>query len=82
MAIIMDRNLISICKRPYCVHRESFSRKNIMSNTIDFIRSLFRAEAPAAARGTSDLWTLFQMSRGRDSVSPAVLRRLADHAAK
>lgn len=52
-----------------------------MSHTIDFIRSLFRAEAPAA-RNDGDLWALFQMSRGRDSVSPAVLRKLADVAAK
>ncbi|SFC88290.1 hypothetical protein [Massilia yuzhufengensis] len=52
-----------------------------MSHTIDFIRSLFRAEAPAAARNDGDLWALFQMSRGRDSVSPAVLRKLAERAA-
>lgn len=80
MAIIMDGNLISILKRSYCVHRESFLRKNIMSHTIDFIRSLFRTEAPAAVRG-NDVWALFQMSRGRDSVSPAVLRKLATVAA-
>jgi hypothetical protein len=53
-----------------------------MSHAIDFIRSLFRAEAPAVRAATDDVWTLFQMSRGRDSLSPAVVRKLAAAAAK
>jgi hypothetical protein len=52
-----------------------------MSNTIDFIRSLFRTPAPAAVRGADDVWTLYQMSRGRDSVPAAVQRKLAAAAA-
>lgn len=53
-----------------------------MSGIASFIRSLFLAPAPVAARSdTGDLWTLYQLSRGRDSVSPAVLRKLAEAAA-
>lgn len=51
-----------------------------MSGIVSFIRSLFLAPVPAAARG-DDLWTLYQLSRGRDSVSPAVLRKLTEAAA-
>jgi len=52
-----------------------------MSTIIEFIRSLFRTPVPAVARsGQADLWSLYQLSRGRDSVSPAVLRKLADAA--
>lgn len=54
-----------------------------MSTTFDFIRSLFRSSAPIAAGGNAgDLLALYQLSRGRDSVSPAVLRKLAAAAAK
>jgi hypothetical protein len=57
------------------------SRENIMSAIIEFFRSLFHAPVPALARsGQADLRTLYQLSRGRDSVSPAVLRKLADAA--
>lgn len=51
-----------------------------MASTINFIRSLFNTTP--AARGDTSVWTLYSMSRGRDSVSPAVLRKLADHAAR
>jgi hypothetical protein len=52
-----------------------------MSAIIEFFRSLFHAPVPALARsGQVDLRTLYQLSRGRDSVSPAVLRKLADAA--
>ena len=63
---------------------DSDSRKNIMSTTIDFIRNLFRIPAAVVTGSSSggDLWSLYQLSRGRDSVSPAVLRKLADAAAK
>lgn len=54
-----------------------------MSTTFDFILSLFRQPIPAtASSGAGDLRTLYQLSRGRDSVSPAVLRKLAEAAAK
>ena len=54
-----------------------------MSTTFEFIRNLFNTPAPATARsGETDLWTLYQLSRGRDSVSPAVLSKLDDAAAK
>ena len=52
-----------------------------MSATFEFIRSLFNNPAPTR-KDAGDLWTLYQLSRGRDSVSPAVLRKLADAAAK
>jgi hypothetical protein len=56
---------------------------NVASLAFGFIARLFRKAAPAAARktGGADLWTLYSMSRGRDSVSPAVLRELDKHAA-
>ncbi|MEX5746785.1 hypothetical protein [Massilia sp. X63] len=56
-----------------------------MSTIVEFIRSLFHAPAPAVAvarDNQADLWALYQLSRGRDSVSPAVLRRLAEAARK
>ncbi|CAN7262338.1 hypothetical protein [Massilia sp. LjRoot122] len=53
-----------------------------MSATFDFIRSLFRTPALAHSGNAVDLRTLYLLSRGRDSVSPAVLRKLADAAAK
>ena len=52
-----------------------------MATIINFIRSLFLTPAPITAHNSGgDLWTLYQLSRGRDSVSPAVLRKLADAA--
>ncbi|MCA1245355.1 hypothetical protein [Massilia sp. MS-15] len=54
-----------------------------MSTLLAFIRSLFLVPAPAPARSSgTDLRTLYRLSRGRDSVSPAVLRRLAEAARK
>jgi len=55
-----------------------------MATIISFIRSLFLTPAPIAARSSAgvDLRTLYQLSRGRDSVSPAVLRKLAEAAGK
>ena len=54
-----------------------------MSAIIEFFRSLFYVPAPAVARNKQgDLRTLYQLSRGRDSVSPTVLRKLAEAAAK
>ncbi|MCC2970730.1 hypothetical protein [Massilia sp. IC2-476] len=55
----------------------------VINTAFGFIQSLFRRPAPAAVHANApDLFTLYQMSRGRDSVSPAVLRKLADAAAK
>lgn len=52
-----------------------------MATIIHFVRSLFLTPAPIAARNSGgDLWSLYQLSRGRDSVSPAVLRKLAEAA--
>lgn len=55
-----------------------------MSAIVEFFRSLFHAPVPAVARSSkqADLWALYQLSRGRDSVSPAVLNKLAQAAAK
>ncbi len=60
----------------------SDSRENIMSTIFDAILSLFRTPAVVSGSSGSDLWSLYQLSRGRDSVSPAVLRKLADAAAR
>lgn len=56
---------------------------NVASVALDFIQSLFRRPSPAALRkaDAGDVWALYSMSRGRDSVSPAVLHKLAEHAA-
>ena len=56
---------------------------NIASIALDLIQSLFRRPSPAALRraDAGDVWALYSLSRGRDSVSPAVLRKLADNAA-
>jgi hypothetical protein len=52
-----------------------------MSTIVNFFRSLFLTPAPITAHNSGgNLWTLYQLSRGRDSVSPAVLRKLADAA--
>lgn len=54
-----------------------------MSTFIAFLRSLFLVPVPATARSNGvDLGALYRMSRGRDSVSPAVLRKLAEAAGK
>lgn len=56
---------------------------NVASIALDFIQGLFRRPSPAALRraDASDIWALYSMSRGRDSVSPAVLGKLAANAA-
>ncbi len=54
---------------------------NVASVAFGFIARLFR-KAPAVRKSEgADLWALYSMSRGRDSVSPAVLRELAKKAA-
>jgi len=81
MAIIMDRNLISISKSAYWCHSIAIPGNDIMATILNFIRSLFLTPAPIAAHNSGgDLWSLYQLSRGRDSVSPAVLRKLAEAA--
>ena len=55
---------------------------NVTSLAFGFIARLFRKAPPAVRKtGGVDLWTLDSMSRGRDSVSPDVLRELDKHAA-
>ena len=54
-----------------------------MATIRNFIRSFFLTPAPIAAHNSGgDLWSLYQLSRGRDTVSPAVLRKLDEAAAK
>ncbi len=55
-----------------------------MSAIVEFIRSLFQAPVPAVARSSSqaDLWALYKLSRGRDTLTEADLRRLAEAADK
>ncbi len=50
---------------------------DVASLAFSFIGRLFRT-APAAR---DEVWDLYRMSRGADSVSPAVLRKLAENAA-
>ncbi|MFN3789353.1 hypothetical protein [Massilia sp.] len=81
MTIIMDLNLISILKGAYWCHSIATSGNDIMATIINFVRSLFLTPAPITAHHSGgDLWSLYQLSRGRDSVSPAVLRKLAEAA--
>lgn len=53
---------------------------NVVSLAFSYIARLFKAPAARRADGI-DLRALYRMSRGRDSVSPAVLRELDKHAA-
>ncbi|WP_288378079.1 hypothetical protein [uncultured Massilia sp.] len=53
---------------------------NVASLAFAYIARLFR-KAPARKTDGVDLRVLYNMSRGRDSVSPAVLRELAKNAA-
>ena len=54
-----------------------------MTGILNFFRSLFLTPAPISAHNSGgDLMALYQLSRGRDSVSPAVLRKLAEAARK
>ena len=48
-------------------HTTSFARA-----AVDAVRGLFTA--------SNDVWALYRMNHGADSVSPAVLRRLAEQA--
>ncbi|MBQ5946086.1 hypothetical protein [Massilia sp. ST3] len=41
---------------------------------LDAVRGLFTA--------SNEVWALYRMNRGADSVSPAVIRRLAQRAAR
>ncbi|MEH6434765.1 hypothetical protein [Massilia sp. DD77] len=41
---------------------------------LDAVRGMFSA--------SNEVWTLYRMNRGADSVSPAVMRRLAERAAR
>ena len=51
---------------------------NAVASMRDFVQRLTAPVAPAApATGTSDLWQLYRMSRGSDSLRPAVIRMLA-----
>lgn len=50
----------------------------------DFLQRLVAPAAPAApaAPGTSDLWQLYRMSRGSDSLRPALVRKLDSGAGR
>lgn len=54
---------------------------NVASVAFAFIARLFRTAPAARSTEGADLWTLYSLSRGRDSVSPAVLRELDKNAA-
>ncbi|OON62385.1 hypothetical protein B0920_02645 [Massilia sp. KIM] len=52
--------------------------------SFDFLRGLFTGASPAYGRATdsSEIWALYRMSRGVDTVPPAALRRLAERASQ
>jgi hypothetical protein len=47
---------------------------NLFDNATQFVKKLFAGSASDAAPG--DLWQLYRMSRGVDSVRPSVSRKL------
>ena len=53
---------------------------NAAASMRDFVQRLTAPVAPAT--GTSDLWQLYRMSRGSDSLRPAVFRMLASGAGR
>jgi hypothetical protein len=54
---------------------------NVASVAFGFIARLFGTKPAARSTEGADLRTLYRLSRGRDSVSPAVLRELDKNAA-
>ena len=55
------------------------STSTLLSRAAGCVTRLFSRKAAAA--DTSDVWELFRMTRGADSLRPAVIRKLAAHAA-
>jgi hypothetical protein len=52
--------------------RTATSSTTFARAAVEAVRGLFTA--------SNDVWALYRMNRGADSVSPAVLRRLAEQA--
>ena len=52
---------------------------SILTNAIALLQGFMqRITAPAApAKDTNELWQLFRMARGSDSMRPALIRKLA-----
>ena len=53
---------------------------NAYARAQDFMRRLTAPAAPA--KETNELWQLFRMARGSDSVRPALIRKLASGAGR
>ena len=53
------------------------SASSALASAIAGVKAWFHGDA-----GDSDLWQLYRLSRGSDSIRPAVVRKLAAHAAR
>ncbi len=53
---------------------------NLIDNATQFVKKLFAGSATDAAPG--DLWQLYRMTRGVDSVRPSVSRKLERMASR
>ena len=52
----------------------------LILNALAFVKAVFQGAVPASAGAsadTGDVWQLYRMTRGVDSVSPAVLSKLS-----
>lgn len=67
---------ISLSRNADVIHHEA-----IVERFMSLFSRLFRP-APARSVDTSDVWALYSLTRGMDTVSPAVEQRLADFAAR
>ena len=54
---------------------QSQKSTTVLASVRDFLRRL-----TAPAQGTSELWQLYRMARGSDSMRPALVRKLATNA--
>lgn len=55
----------------------SLSTPSALGSAIARVKAWFHDDS-----GNSDVWQLYRMSRGSDSLRPAVIRKLAAHAAR
>lgn len=54
------------------------STSTLLAKAAGFVKGFFGSKAASA--DTSDVWELFRMTRGSDSLRPAVIRKLDAHA--
>ena len=63
-------------------HNADLSHHEVFFERVTSMFSRLFRSAPARDVDTSDVWALYKLTRGVDSVSPVVERRLADTAAR